>query len=162
MLKLFIGIAIIAFPKSVTWVGFAAAIIGLLFVASISLASSYFLIKARNRFKHLNIVDLGDLGYVCYGTKMRFFCKGVIMLANSAFLMGQAKYLGGQADLIVCDLLKRPDACGTKEKQYSFGMLVLMIPILLVRDFKQLSYYSGTFFTFSLLTFAIVIAFEIN
>ena len=48
---MYIGIALIALPKAVASVGFAAAIIGLIIVNMISLGASYFLLKARNRFK---------------------------------------------------------------------------------------------------------------
>ena len=51
MLNMYIGIAIIALPKAVSEVGFFGAMGGLLVVNCISLAASYFLLKARNRFK---------------------------------------------------------------------------------------------------------------
>ena len=51
MLNMYIGIALIALPKAVSEVGFVAAIIGLVIVNMISLGASYFLLKARNRFK---------------------------------------------------------------------------------------------------------------
>ncbi len=67
MYKMAIGIAIVAFPSSVSWVGTIAALLGLSILAVISLGSSYLLFKARNRFKDQVIVDLPDLGYACYG-----------------------------------------------------------------------------------------------
>lgn len=51
MLNMYVGIALIALPKAVSEVGFIAAAIGLLIVNFISLGASYFLLKARNRFK---------------------------------------------------------------------------------------------------------------
>ena len=51
MLNMYIGIALIALPKAVSEVGIIAAIIGLILVSMISLGASYFLLKARNRFK---------------------------------------------------------------------------------------------------------------
>jgi amino acid permease len=49
---MFIGIALVAFPFSVSWVGFLAATFGILVLAIISLGSSYLLFKARNRLKN--------------------------------------------------------------------------------------------------------------
>ena len=51
MLNMYIGIALIALPKAVSEVGFVAAFVGLIIVNLISLSASYFLLKARNRFK---------------------------------------------------------------------------------------------------------------
>ena len=51
MLNMYVGIALIALPKAVSEVGFIAAALGLLIVNFISLGASYFLLKARNRFK---------------------------------------------------------------------------------------------------------------
>ena len=51
MLNMYVGIALIALPKAVSEVGFIAAALGLLLVNFISLGASYFLLKARNRFK---------------------------------------------------------------------------------------------------------------
>jgi len=51
MLNMYIGIALIALPKAVSEVGFIAALIGLVLINGISLGASYFLLKARNRFK---------------------------------------------------------------------------------------------------------------
>ena len=61
MLNMYIGIALIALPKAVSEVGFIAAITGLIFVNMISLGASYFLLKARNRYKRVRIIDFPDL-----------------------------------------------------------------------------------------------------
>lgn len=67
MLNMYIGIALIALPKAVSEVGFTGALVGLTVVNCISLAASYFLLKARNRFKKQRIIDFPDLANACYG-----------------------------------------------------------------------------------------------
>lgn len=74
MLNMYIGIAIIALPKAVSEVGFIGAIIGLIAVNLLSLGSSWFLLKARNRFKKQRIIDLPDLANACYGPVMKLLC----------------------------------------------------------------------------------------
>jgi hypothetical protein len=59
--------------------------------------------------------------------------------------MAQGMYLGGQADLLMCDVLDRPAECGKNRKMYSFIMVMLLSPILLLRDFKKLSLFSSIF-----------------
>jgi len=134
-MNLYLGIGIITFPRSVAWVGFTAAVVGLLFLCLISISSSYFLIKARNRFKTTVIVDLGDLGYACYGNKMRVFCKVLLIVTNLSILVAYMIYLGTQVALIVCDFSGRPEDCGTKNGLYSFVATVLMLPIFFVKNF---------------------------
>jgi hypothetical protein len=74
MLNMYIGIAIIALPKAVSEVGFIGAIFGLIIVNLLSLGSSWFLLKARNRFKSQRIIDLPDLAQITYGPMMKILC----------------------------------------------------------------------------------------
>ena len=87
MLNMYIGIALIALPKAVSEVGFIAAISGLVFVNLISLGASYFLLKARNRFKRIRIIDFPDLAQACYGDGARILCEAVLILTNTTFAM---------------------------------------------------------------------------
>ena len=57
-----------------SWVGIGLASIGILILTFTSIASSWFLIKARNKYKDKVIRDLADLGEVTYGPAMRTFC----------------------------------------------------------------------------------------
>ena len=100
---MYIGIALIALPRAVSEVGFIAAIIGLVFVNLISLGASYFLLKARNRFKKQRIIDFPDMANACYGPKMKKVCESILILTNTTFAMAQGMYLGGQADLFACN-----------------------------------------------------------
>ena len=109
MLNMYVGIALIALPKAVSEVGFIAAALGLLVVNLISLGASYFLLKARNRFKKQRIIDFPDMANVCFGPMTKRFCASILILANTTFIMAQGMYLGGQADLFACDWFKQPD-----------------------------------------------------
>lgn len=103
MLNMYVGIALIALPKAVSEVGFIAAGLGLILVNLISLGASYFLLKARNRFKKQRIIDFPDMANACYGPMTKRFCESILILANTTFVMAQGMYLGGQADLFACD-----------------------------------------------------------
>lgn len=145
MLNMYIGIALVASPKAFSEVGFVAGILGLIFVNIISLGASYFLLKARNRYKKHRIIDFSDLGAITYGPNMKLFCQAILLVASASFCMAQGMYLGGQADLLVCSVLDRPAECGKNRKFYSFLMVALLSPILLLKDFKKLSVFSGIF-----------------
>lgn len=159
---MYIGIALVASPKGFSEVGFVAGITGLIFVGFISLGASYFLLKARNRYKKHRIIDFSDLGAVTYGPKMKIFCQTVLLLASASFCMAQGMYLGGQTDLLVCDILERPAECGKNKKMYSFVCLALLSPLLLLRDLKKLSLFSGIFIGCCFTAVIAIFAFEIN
>ena len=95
MLNMYVGIALIALPKAVSQVGFVAAGLGLVIVNLISLGASYFLLKARNRFKKQRIIDFPDIANVCFGPATKRFCESILILANVSFAMAQGMYLGG-------------------------------------------------------------------
>ncbi len=77
---MFIGIAIVAFPYSMSWVGVIAASVGVVLLSLISIASAYLLLKARNRFKDQVISDFADMGYACYGSWMKLVCDCILVL----------------------------------------------------------------------------------
>lgn len=162
MLNMYIGIALIALPKAVSEVGFVAAVTGLVFVNLISLGASYFLLKARNRFKRVRIIDFPDLAQECYGPNARLLCEAVLILTNTTFAMAQGMYLGGQADLFACQWLDAPDQCGQNKNMYSFVMIALMSPILLIPDFKKLSAFSGFFILCCVVSIIFIFLFEIQ
>ena len=97
---MYIGLAIVAFPYTIHWVGIVLATAGLVLVCLISLSSSYFLFKARNRFKTQVIIDLPDLGYACYGAKVRVFCQVVLISCQVSLLTAYLLYLGEQTKII--------------------------------------------------------------
>ena len=160
MLNMYIGIALVASPKAFSEVGFIAGISGLVFVGCISLGAAYFLLKARNRYKKLRIVDFADLGEATYGPKMKLFCQAVLLLASASFLMAQGMYLGGQVDLLACDILDRPSECGKNKKFYAFVMVALLSPILLLPDFKKLSIFSSIFVSCCFISLICIFLFE--
>ena len=145
MLNMYVGIALIALPKAVSEAGIIAAIGGIIFIDIIALAASYFILKARNRFKRQRIIDFPDLAYACYGPNVKRVCEIFQILANTTFVMAQSMYLGGQADLFACNWFNLPDQCGKNRSFYSFVMVSAMSPIFLIPDFKKLGALSGFF-----------------
>jgi hypothetical protein len=71
-------------------------------------------------------------------------------------------YLGGQADLLVCDVLERPTECGKNKKLYSFIMVALLSPILLLPDFKKLSIFSSIFIGCCFISVIAIFMFEFH
>lgn len=161
MLNMYIGIALIALPKAVSEVGIIAAILGIVAVNILSLGASYFLLKARNRFKKQRIIDFPDIANATYGPMTKRFSESILILANTTFAMAQGMYLGGQADLFACSWLDLPDECGQNRNFYSFVMITLMIPLLLIPDFKKLSAYSSFFILCCVTSLFCIVVFEV-
>lgn len=91
---MFIGIGIVAFPHSMSLVGVIAASVGIIILALISVAASYLLLKARNRYKDQVISDLSDMGYACFGSWMKLICNGILVVSQTSILTAYLIYLG--------------------------------------------------------------------
>lgn len=156
--KMFIGIAIVAFPFSMSWVGVIAASVGVLLLALISIASAYLLLKTRNRYKDQVISDFADLGYACYGSGMRVLCNCLLILGQVSILTAYLIYLGTQGQLVACHFgFCSPD---NKSTLCAFICTVIMTPAYLLRDYKSLSYYSGALVVFASVAILIFCIFD--
>jgi amino acid permease len=65
--KMYVGIAFVSGPKSISQTGVWCAIIGYVYIIAQTIFCIYLLLKARNRFKREEIRDIGDLGSKLYG-----------------------------------------------------------------------------------------------
>ena len=154
--KMMIGIALVAFPYSMSWVGIGAATLGICILAVISLISSYLLFKARNKYKDKVIVDLADLAFVCYGPKMRILCEVILVTCQISIMMAYLIYLGTQSILISNQLGFE----GNKIVRGSFICSIIMMPAYLLREFSSLSYFSGVFTLFSCIAIIVICSYD--
>ena len=92
--KLYVGIAFISTPNSIAMTGLYTSIIGFAYVTFSSIFCVYLLIKARNRFKSKNIIDICDLGVVLYGNWMRPILTFLLMFTNTIFLICYLMFFG--------------------------------------------------------------------
>jgi amino acid permease len=91
---MFVGIAFISTPKSISQAGLYGSIIGFIYVVLISTYSVYLLLKARNRFKKEVIVDICDLGARLYGDGIRPWISLLLVLCNGTFLICYIMFFG--------------------------------------------------------------------
>ena len=67
LIKMYVGIAFIAVPKSISQAGIYGAIVGFAYIVVMNVFCIYILLKARNRFKREEVVDICDLAAKLYG-----------------------------------------------------------------------------------------------
>jgi hypothetical protein len=91
---MYLGIAFISVPKSIQQAGIYGALIGFCYVVIINVYCIYILLKARNRFKREEIVDLSDLSAKLYGESSRWAVAGLLLVINSMILMCYTMYFG--------------------------------------------------------------------
>lgn len=77
----------------------------------INLFCVYILLKARNRFKREDIVDICDLAVALYGEWIRPLMAVLLITTNSCFLMAYVMFLGTQSDQLMCKTFKAAE-CG--------------------------------------------------
>mmetsp|Transcript_97635 Transcript_97635/g.134321 ORF Transcript_97635/g.134321 Transcript_97635/m.134321 type:complete len:147 (+) Transcript_97635:121-561(+) len=68
--KCLTGIGLPSLPYSVSKVGFYGAVFGIFLSLTINIYTSYLLVNARNRFRHVQIINFGDLAKHSMGTGM--------------------------------------------------------------------------------------------
>ena len=91
---MYLGIAFISVPKSIAETGIYASIVGFVYVVLINLFCVYILLKARNRFKREEIVDICDLAARLYGEWIRPYISSLLIATNGIFLMAYVMFFG--------------------------------------------------------------------
>jgi amino acid permease len=155
LIKMFLGIAFISTPKSVQQAGLYGSILGFVYVVGISLFCVYLLLKARNRFKQEEIVDVCDLGVRLYGPGVRPWLSTLLVLTNSTFLICYIMYFGSQTDQLVCKTFKQRE-CGHGH-EYSAIIVAILLPILFLRRMASIGYFSIFVLCFTFLAVGLII-----
>ena len=91
---MYVGIAFIAVPKSIEQAGIYGSIVGFVYIVVMNVFCIYILLKARNRFKRDEIIDICDLAARLYGEWTRPFLGFLLIATNSIFLMAYIMFFG--------------------------------------------------------------------
>ena len=160
IVKLYIGIAFLGVPEGFADAGIYGAIMALLWILIINIFTTYLLVKARNKFKHLDIVNLSDLAVVCYGPTAKFWTDVLIVATQGSFLVAYNIYFGDQFDQLACKSLKIAE-CGNSAG-YRTVFDFLLLPILLQRQMKQIGYFSIFCLVSTLLSIILIVVLEVR
>ena len=152
---MYIGISFISVPKSIQETGILASIIGFVYIILMNIFCVYILLKARNRFKREEIVDICDLAAVLYGDWLRPYMSALLVSTNGIFLMAYIMFFGTQSDQLMCKTLKTRE-CG-HNYQYSFIILLILLPIILMRRLAAVGFFSIFILCFTFLALGIIV-----
>jgi amino acid permease len=158
LIKMYVGVAFISGPKSIGQAGIYGALIGYALNTLTTIFCVYLLLKARNRFKRDEIIDICDLGAKLYGQGVKPFIQLLLVTTNAAFLMCYCMFLGFNADQLMCRTLKIAEC--HQNKTYTMIILVLIFPICCLRSLSNISYFSAValFFTFAAIIMILIIS----
>ena len=154
-MKMYVGIAFISVPKSISEAGLYGSIIGFIYIIIMNIFCVYILLKARNRFKRYEIVDICDLADKLYGSWTRPYMSTLLICTNACFLMAYVMFFGTQTDQLVCKTFKARD-CG-HPIEYSLIILTILLPILLLRRMSSIGFFSIVVLCFTFLAIGIII-----
>jgi amino acid permease len=115
----------------------------------------YILLKARNRFKRDEIIDICDLAARLYGEWTRPFLGFLLIATNSIFLMAYIMFFGTQTDQLVCKTFKWND-CGYKVL-YSSIILIILLPMIYQRRLRNIGIFSAIILIFTFSAIIIII-----
>jgi len=96
--KMYVGIAFISTPKAISSAGLIGAVVGFIFTIYVNAFCLNIFLKARNRFKREEIVDMGDLASKLYGPWAKIFISILLVVNNSTFLLCYIIFIGLQTD----------------------------------------------------------------
>lgn len=94
LIKLFVGIAFISVPHSISECGLIASAVGFVYIMAQSVFCVYLILQARNRFKTKEIIDICDLGVELYGPFMRPLMGTLLVTTNCLFLICYIMFFG--------------------------------------------------------------------
>jgi len=155
LVKMYVGIAFIAVPKSVAEAGLIGAAVGLTYIITMNIFCVYLLLKARNRFKREAVVDICELAVALYGEWIRPLMATLLIFTNSCFLMAYVMFLGTQSDQLMCKTFKVAD-CGNGHL-YAVIILTLLLPVLYLKRLAAIGVFSLFILCFTFLAIGIII-----
>lgn len=113
------------------------------------------MLKVRNRFKSVEIIDIVDLGSTLYGEWIRPILAVLLVATNSSFLMVYIIFYGTQIDQLVCKTFEAKE-CGNHHL-YSALVLVALLPLVYVRSLKNIGYFSLFCLCFTIIGIVIIV-----
>ena len=155
LIKMYVGIAFISVPKSVSQAGLYGSIVGFLYIILMNVFCIYILLKARNRFKREKIVDICDLSARLYGEGTRPLMSILLLVTNSVFLMCYSMFFGTQTDQLVCKTFKSRE-CGHGH-EYSLLIVAILLPILYMRRLAHIGIFSVFVLIFTFLAIGLIV-----
>ena len=155
LIKLYVGVAFLTIPMQISKVGVVASAFTFVYIILQSIFCIYLLLKVRNRFNTLEIIDIVDLGCTLYGEWMRPLLAALLIATNSSFLMVYMIFFGTQIDQLICKTWEAAE-CG-QHHFYSAMILVALLPLIYIRSLKNIGYFSLFCLIFTTIGIIIVI-----
>ena len=115
----------------------------------------YILLKARNRFKSVEIVDICDLASALYGEWIRPIMAILLIATNSCFLMAYVMFFGTQSDQLMCKTFKAAE-CGNQHL-YSIIILSILLPVVFLKRLAAVGIVSLVVLVFTFTAIIIII-----
>ena len=101
MLKVFVGIGILATPASFATVGIIGGTLGMIFIGLIAMYTMKLQIAARNRVNG-PVLNYSDLGQAILGSRGKSFVDFCIMTSQLGFVIAYLLFIGNQMDQVIC------------------------------------------------------------
>jgi len=152
---MYVGIAFISVPKSVSQAGLGGALVGFAYIVSINIYCIYILLKARNRFKREEVIDICDLSAKLYGEGTRPVMSILLIATNAFFLMAYVMFLGTQTDQLVCRTFMAAE-CGYS-RLYSVYIFLCLLPIIMLRKLAYIGYFSIFVLVFTFISIILIL-----
>ena len=152
---MYLGIAFISGCKSVGSAGVYGSIIGCTYILVVSAFCTYLLLKARNRFKNREVIDLADLARLLFGETACKILGFLIVVANSCFLIIYCMFIGFNMDQLMCKTWEYAEC--RNNNLYVGIILILLAPAYCQRTLKNVGFFSAFVLAFTLVGLIVIL-----
>jgi len=139
MLKLFVGIGILATPASFQKVGIIGGVVFMILIGIVAVYTMQLQIAAVIKCKN-PVTNYSELGGAVLGESGRKFVDFNILTSQLGFAIAYLIFIGQQMDQVIC-FETQQDECNMKGLYIMIAACIL-IPICWLRSFKYLAYVS--------------------
>ena len=139
MLKVFIGIGILATPASFANIGIVGGCVGMILIGIVATYTMQLQIAACEKCNE-PIGNYSELGQAILGDSGKKFVDFCILASQSGFAIAYLIFIGQQMDQVIC-FETLYEQCNIKGL-YIFIAAFILIPICWLRSFKPLAYVS--------------------
>lgn len=137
MLKLFIGIGILATPQTYAKIGIVGGVLGLFTIGLMNGYTMKLQIDAKVKLNRV-INSYSELSEAVLGPRWKVLVDGFMIVSQLGFAIAYLIFVGKQFDQVFC---YEDTFCGYKSLYISLSAVVL-IPICWLKSMKMLAYFS--------------------
>lgn len=138
MLKVFLGIGILATPQTFQKIGLIGGIVGLICIGIMNAYTMRLQIEAKVKLNKV-IKSYSDLGMQALGSKWKILVDVFVIVSQFGFCIAYLIFIGSQFEQVIC---YENNFCD-KKVLYIFFSILILTPVCWLKSMNFLAYFSA-------------------